>query len=474
MRLFLLSRLLSKREKIMVSLAFLVLLVVLSIKFVNLYRSITIEVPTVGGIYKEGMVGQPQFLNPVLASTENDKTINSLIYQGLVSLDNQNQVTPVLASSYDISQDKKSYTFHLRNDVFWQDGQQFTSADVAYTFSLIQDANNKSPYLDEFKDVLIETPDQNTIILTLKSPYGPFITNLDIGIIQVGKDLVSLNSHPVGTGSYSYLNSTTKGNKIQTLILERNESFWQNKAIIKRLEFHFYDTLEEAKGLFEQEDLSAIPIDSDRVNVNKISYQTAASVNLIFNLRTVPFNDVNLRRAVKSEQKTETEISFSILVMDNLELKKIAEDFQGKMRELGYRVDLDIQKENDFKDKINKKDFQSLIIGIDFGHDFDPYSLWHSSQEVTGLNLAGYLDKNADILLEDARLEIDQNARQAKYDQFKKMIDEQAAQIVLQQKYFTLSVDNKIKNIQIINPLLPSEHLKNITSWYIDTKRVKK
>ena len=474
MRLFLLSRLLSKKEKLVLSVTFLILVAMLIIKSVSYYHYLTKIVPEVGGVYSEGMVGQPEFINPILSTSENDKTVDSLIYQGLVSLDNTNQAIPNLATSFEVSPDQKSYTFHLRSGVIWQDGNVFTSADVLYTFNLIKDPATKSPYFDNFKDVLVEAPDPQTIKLSLKTPYGPFITNLDVGIIRQGTDMSQLNNHPVGTGQYSYLNSTTKGGKIQSLIFERNEGYWGDKPYLKRVEFKYYDSAGQLANIFEQEDISAMSADSKRVNTVKINYQTSASVNLIFNLRQPPFNDENLRKAIKTGQKSTQEAKFDLLVADSPELVRAADGFKDQMAPLGYTVSVQVAKENDLKDAITKKTFQTLVIGIDFGHDPDPYSLWHSSQEATGLNLAGFSDKSADILLEDARLLSDPTARQAKYDQFFKILDDRAIQIVLEKKSYILSVDNKIKDVSATGALTPPEHLRDIGKWYIETKRVKK
>jgi ABC-type transport system substrate-binding protein len=474
MRLFLLGRLLSKKEKIVLWSTFLLLIAMLVVKSVSYYWSLTRVVPAVGGVYSEGMVGQPEFINPILATSENDKTVDSLIYQGLVSLDNKNQATPELASSYDISTDQKSYTFNLRPGVLWQDGNPFTAKDVVYTFNQIKDPASKSPYYDNFKDVLVESPDASTIKLSLKTPYGPFLTNLDVGIVEQGTDLSQLNNHPVGTGEYSYLNSTSSGGKVQSLVLERNESYWGEKPYLKRVEFKYFDSASQVENIFEQEDLSAISADSKRVNIRKLTYQTPATINLIFNLRAAPFNDVNLRKAIQTGQKSPKGFSFDLLVADSPELVQAADGFKNKIAPLGYKANVKVLKENDLKDEISKKTFQALVVGIDFGHDFDPYSLWHSSAEATGMNLAGFMDKNADILLEDARVLNDPVARQTKYDQFFKILDDQAVQIVLEKKSYTLSIDNKFKDVSVSTSLTPAEHLRDISKWYLDTKRVKK
>lgn len=474
MRLFLLSRLLTPKERRVLLITFLVLVVTLVIKSGSYYYFLTKEVPKVGGVYVEGLVGQPEFINPVLARSEIDKTVNSLIYQGLINLDNKNQVTPALATSYQISADQKSYTFTLRSGVTWQNGQPFTSGDVLYTFGLIKDPEQKSPFYNNFKDVLVEASDDVTVTFSLKNPYGPFLTNLYVGIIPQGRALTELNSRPIGTGPYSYINSTSKSGKIQSFIFERNENYWGDKPFIKRVEFKYLDSIRVTEELFEQEELNGVSLETNRVNTTKFEYNTSASIALIFNLRGAPFSDEALRKVIKDGQKGQTEISFDLLVADSPDLVRAADAFKEKIAPLGYTANVKVTKDNDLKDKINTKDYQALVIGIDFGHDFDPYSLWHSTQEATGLNLAGFVDKNADILLEDARLLSDPVPRQAKYNEFYKILDDKAVMITLEEKDYHFSIDSKFKNVTITNALAPSERLKDICSWYLETKRIKK
>lgn len=474
MRLFLLRRVLSRREKSIFWIAFLALVVAGTIKFTVYYRSITKEVPSTEGAYIEGLVGQPEFLNPVLAKSDNDKTVNSLLYNGLVSLDRNNQIIPDLASSWDITPDQKSYTMHLKTDVTFHDGSPFTSDDVRYTYSLIQDQSQKSPYYNDFKDVLIETPDKNTVKLTLKTPYGPFLTNLAVGIIPGGRTLADLDSHPLGTGKYQYQSSEVRSGKVDKLILERNDNYYGGHPYIRKVTFQFFPTIREANNYFDQEEISSVPLDHPKAKANTYQYDTAGQVLLIFNERIAPFSDKNLRVAVKTEQVSTNGQAFDILVTDNSDLIKTADSYKDKLNKLGYKPNIVVLKDKDFQDRMAKKDFAALIVGIDFGHDFDPYSLWHSSQEAVGTNIAGFNNKGGDIILEEARQVLDSKARQAKYDQFNQLLDSEAARVVLETKKFYFEIDDEFRDVTLDGALTPSEHLRDINGWYSETKRVKK
>src|SRR3989338_587730 len=69
-----------------------------------------VEVPTSGGTLTEGVVGNPRFINPVLAISEADKNLSSIIYSGLVQLSPEGEVLNDLASDVSISQDRLTYT----------------------------------------------------------------------------------------------------------------------------------------------------------------------------------------------------------------------------------------------------------------------------------------------------------------------------------------------------------------------------
>lgn len=473
-RFFLLHRVLSKKEKIVFFTAFGILLLGLVIKSVCYYRSLTREVPAVGGTYSEALVGQPEFINPVLAKSDNDKTVSSLVYEGLIKLDDKNQIAPGLATSWEISPDQKSYTLHLRDGVTFQNSKPFDSDDVAYTFGLIQDPAQKSPLYNNFKDILIETPDRLIIRFSLKTPYGPFLTNLDVGIIPQGTVLSDLNKKPIGTGPYQYHSSSIRGQKVNDIVLERYENYYGQKPNIQKVQFNYYDTAERATTFYDQEEVLGLGLDHSRTRATQFSYQTSAKIMLFFNLRTGPFNDKMLRKSIQAGQKAAKETPFDLIVSDNQELVKAADDFKDKMAPLGYKVNVISLKETDFKERISKRDFQSLVVGIDFGHDFDPYTLWHSSQDKDGMNLSGFINKPADIILEDARQINDLAARQAKYNEFMAIYNEEAPALTLQDKKYFLNVDDDVKNVSLAGALTPSEHLRNIAGWYINTRRVKK
>jgi peptide/nickel transport system substrate-binding protein len=96
-------------------------------------------VPAAGGIYTEGVVGYPQQLNPLLPTTQQaERDLNHLLYRGLLRTDSDGFPVPDLAKSWAVSADALSYSFELRSDVRWHDGQPLTIDDVLFTIGLLQ------------------------------------------------------------------------------------------------------------------------------------------------------------------------------------------------------------------------------------------------------------------------------------------------------------------------------------------------
>ncbi len=133
------------------------------------------------------------------------------IHQALLKVDENYKLVPVLAESYQISPDGKTWTFKLRKGVKWHDGQPFTSADVKYYYDWIRDPKNAAINQPNFKDVAnVDAPDDSTVIVTLSRVYVPFgALSATIGIVpqhvhsKIGE--TAYKKAPVGTGPYKFM-----------------------------------------------------------------------------------------------------------------------------------------------------------------------------------------------------------------------------------------------------------------------------
>jgi peptide/nickel transport system substrate-binding protein len=170
-----------------------------------------VEVPARGGTLAEGVVGNPRFINPVLALSEADKNLTALVYSGLVKFSPEGRIENDLADSIEVSSDLLTYTVRLKDDAHFHDGKPVTADDIVFTVSKVEDPLIKSPRRGNWEGVSVSKVDEKTVAFALKKPYAPFIYNLTLGILprhiwkNVTADEFSFsqwNTLPVGSGPY--------------------------------------------------------------------------------------------------------------------------------------------------------------------------------------------------------------------------------------------------------------------------------
>jgi peptide/nickel transport system substrate-binding protein len=153
---------------------------------------------------------EPDNLNPV--SDANAYDIMK-IYSGLVKSDEDLKMIADLAESWEVSPDGKTFTFHLRSGVKWQDGEDFTADDVLFTYDIVRDDKWLSvfPVSSEYKNIEdITIPDQNTVKFTLKEGIVPYLERFALPILPKhildGQDLTTTEfwQKPVGTGPFQF------------------------------------------------------------------------------------------------------------------------------------------------------------------------------------------------------------------------------------------------------------------------------
>jgi peptide/nickel transport system substrate-binding protein len=219
-----LMRSFSATEKVVFGLLVLVMIVTTITMFSRANSYFLIEVPTHGGSFREGLVGLPRTINPVLAISDIDRDITSLVYAGLMKY-KDGELVPDLAQSYNISDDGLTYSFTLRTDITFQDGTPVTVDDVIFTINKIQDATLKSPRRPDWTDVAIKRISPTEISFQLKQPYTPFITNTTVGILpkhiwgDLNESEFIFNGHnvePVGAGSYKIVDISRDSTSVPT------------------------------------------------------------------------------------------------------------------------------------------------------------------------------------------------------------------------------------------------------------------
>ncbi len=229
----------------------------------------TTRVPASGGIFVEGAVGAPQYLNPLLSDPYPlDRELVSLIFDGLTRYDEKGQLQPALAQSWAVAEDGLSVRFVLRQDAQWQDGQPVTAVDVAFTYRLMQDeAFPGTPALKTlWQSVTIQVVDEQTVVFGLSEPYSPFLEATTRGILPAhllqgvtGTTLTThpFNTNPIGTGPW-IVNAGENWRQNGRLRLSPNPLNWPQGSQIPTLEFRFYPDESSLLQAFQAGDLQAI------------------------------------------------------------------------------------------------------------------------------------------------------------------------------------------------------------------------
>ena len=149
----------------------------------------------------------PDLMNPV--ATPGWIQFQRMSFNGLIDYDAEGNIVPGLAASWEIAEDGLTYTFQLRQDVKWHDGQTLTAEDVKFTYEKILDPQLASRFNLYFQPVQdIQTPNPLTVVITLKQPDPVFLAHLWAGIIPKHiwekEDFAKsqYNISPVGSGPW--------------------------------------------------------------------------------------------------------------------------------------------------------------------------------------------------------------------------------------------------------------------------------
>lgn len=208
-------------------------------------------------VYTEGLVGEIIHLNPVYTDfSDADTDISSLIFSGLVKYNAATSEFNEDLASHTLSEDQLTYTFTLKNNIYWHDGVEMTADDLYYTFAeVIQSPDFENPVLQaNFSGVKIVQEDSRTISFTLNSSNSFFYTALTVGILPkhvlentpiAELDMASFNQRPVGSGPYQVESPyEIHDDGSSTVLLTAFPEFYGKIPTIKQIRFVAYQTLE--------------------------------------------------------------------------------------------------------------------------------------------------------------------------------------------------------------------------------------
>lgn len=201
------------------------------------------QVGRYGGQLVLSTTSDPKTFNPVVSNESSSSVVTGLIFEGLTRVSGiTTEVEPYLAKSWEISNDGKTWTFQLRNDVKWFDGKPFTAADVVFTFNkLIYNSTIPNSAKDIFtvdgKEFLVEEKEEHVVRFTLPKRFAPFLRSMSqpilpkhilAGSVDSGtfSSTFGVDTSPlglIGTGPFR-LKKYQAG---QRIVFERNPDYWR-------------------------------------------------------------------------------------------------------------------------------------------------------------------------------------------------------------------------------------------------------
>lgn len=402
---------------------------------------------------KIGRVGQ-------FTLTTLPQDIQRLISSGLTDITPQGTATPALALKWDITDDGQSYTFTLKDNLFWHDGRPFQAADVTYNLP------------DTETNIL----SSHTLQFKLKEPFSPFPTILTTPLFRQTKSITKIlkrsRSDLVGIGSHQVTQVKKRGPYLESLTLE---------ASTEKRTYKFYTTETAAIlgfKLGETNSLENIIDPSPLSGWKNISLTPTIHLDryvaVFFNTQDSYLSDKNFRQAlsyaipdkpsgelralnsihpqswaynpqvkdyapnldrakqlISDISQEEKDFSPSLRLDTTLAYLSLAEKIKASWEKLGVTTDVRVIT-------FPPPDFQALLAVHQIPPDPDQYTFWHSTQTQT--NLTRLQNPKIDKLLEDGRKTLDPAKRKEIYQDFQRfLLEESPAAFLFYQTTYTIS-----------------------------------
>ncbi len=358
---------------------------------------------------------------------------------GLTTIASDGSALPGIASSWEATEGGKQYTFHLRGDVIWHTGKKVIASDLNYNI----------------RSVTFKAVNNHTIVATLQNPYSPFLTLVSKPIFQ---------SNLTGFGPYKINSIRLKGDKIVFLRLVT-----ATKKELPIIEYRFYKSEMQAIVAYKLGEIDRIEgltsMETSLVSWKNTKVKDITNQNrfiaLYFNLKDQLLREKTLRQALvyavpmttpkrvyspisplswaytdttkhyDFDMKQASKLFESIKIATNAseitihtfsQYLSIAQEIAKNWNILGMKTNIRVEN-------VVPEQYQVLLSAQDIPIDPDQYIFWHSTQVNT--NITGLSNAKIDLLLEDGRMEQDQEKRKKIYIDFQKRLVEELPALFL-------------------------------------------
>ena len=323
-----------------------------------------------GGVYSEGIISERLVaLNPLYVDfSDANRDISSLIFSGLTRYDPDLRAFVGDLAELTVTEDKKTYRFVLKDNIYWHDGQPITANDVYFTFhDIIQSPDFQNPVLKaNFEGVEVKEIDERTVEFVLSRPNSFFITNTSVGIVPkhileevpvIDLPFDGFNAKPVGSGPYkvdSPLENLNDGR--QRVALTINQSYYGTVPKIKIVKFNIYP---DSKSLAREKNalnvISKVPKDiRDDIDManrfNFSNYELPQYTAIFFNMESAVLKKDKVRLALQKsvdrdallkqlDNKTAVDTPLLELNQSDWIFRMNLEEARGALFDSGYKMD---------------------------------------------------------------------------------------------------------------------------------------
>lgn len=491
--------------------------------------------PAEGGIYKEGVIGRVETLNPLYADSEAEKTVTGLVYRKLFKYNNEGKLIPDLVSSYKKTDDNQEYQITLKSGLYWSDGREITSQDVVETINVIKSDDYTGAYHGSMSGVEVEANNKWKVKFILANPELDFPHQLslpimpseyikDIPVEQLPLNIVSRK--PISSGPYLFEKVISRSMEHAQISLTKNSFFRtdKKKPYLERIFIYTYPDYESLRGAYRRNEVDGIayiqPTDLFDASIRagtvvrelKLPQLTAA----FFNLNEKRLKDRKLRKvlamsidkeglvqevlkdraqvvegplAEKQKDQDRLSVEEAKKILKKIKLKKksfalitsqdqIQIEIGNRLKEAWQDLGLSIKLRHLTSEEIeqmvieDRQDYDILLFGYNFSATNNLFPYFYSSQRNEGYNFSNYKSQQTDYYLEQA---IDSKTKKEQEKNIKfaaKEIKNDLPALFLYSPYYLHLVGDQVKGAEIEAKIITAQDRFNkIDNWYINEKR---
>ena len=222
------------------------------------------------------------------------------VFEGLMKPTPDGDLTPAIAERYEVSEDRMTYTFHLREGVQFHNGETVTAEDVVYSIQRCAAATETGIVQVEAFSVIqaIETPDDKTVAITISEASNEFISYMTTAILPADYD--KQDTDPVGTGPFKFVSRTAQ----DSVVLEKFNEYWGTPAQLDKVTLKIMENADSLMMSLQSGaiDLCAHLTSTQVAQLEKDFNVAEGTMNLVqamyLNNAVAPFDDVRVRQAL--------------------------------------------------------------------------------------------------------------------------------------------------------------------------------